>query len=149
MADARSELEALCSHPVSRDADSLKLGEILWLSGRAVPAQTGTIGLHLDGLTVIVRKEDVRKVERIGNLFRIGIGANANATFRIERTTRLGDLLPIRSDCACCAESEGGAARKSRRPGLVSGDTTVCKIRKPCIRILGKDYCIDLPYDCE
>lgn len=153
---ATDHLQALaraCSMKRPRDLERINEGETLWLYGRAAPADDGTLALSQGDLTIVVRKDDVRGSKRCGDGFSIGIGANANATFRIERTVRLGDVQQNAADaCPDCAGA-GNTAVFNQRPepkgGLGFGSPiTLCKVGKLCITILGRNYCIDWPYDC-
>ena len=100
MNDPLSELKKECRKRAEPSApETIKLGETSWFRGTPADAPDGTVAIATGGdIKVIVREEDVLKVEREGEHFLVQVSADATVLVRLDKLTK---ARPSGGDCGC------------------------------------------------
>jgi hypothetical protein len=151
---AIEELRAACRDSYRRsESEKIADGEPMWLSGSPARSEEGTIALAIDDLTIVIRESDVQEVKRNGERFQVKVRAGTEMLFRLEGVAEARAAARPAESCNC-ERLESRRQVRGEGDGAGSHDgleivVEVCSLFPVCLTILGRDYCINIPYDCH
>ncbi len=85
------KLRVACSPQPKADADRIAEGRLAAYSGKAAPAEPGTVALSRGDLRFVVSEADIRRVEKLGEHYQVWVAAEANVLVRVETVIKAGD----------------------------------------------------------
>jgi hypothetical protein len=128
------DLRVACARQPNADTERIAEGRLVAYSGKAAPAEPGTLALARGDVRFVFTEEDIRRVEKVGEHYQVWVAAEANVLVRLETVIKAAD-----GDCGL------ELAREAPEGSVTLFPVEVCEPQTLCFPIAGnRQFCFTI-----